>query len=50
MLKWIVGSSLKYRFLVVAIAAGLMFFGVQQLSNSAVLDERRGAVVHPADL
>jgi len=36
MLKWIVGSSLKYRFLVVAMATGLMFFGVQQLSHSSV--------------
>ncbi len=36
MLRWIVASSLKYRFLVVAIAAGLMFFGVQQLRDTAV--------------
>ena len=36
MLKWIVGSSLKYRFLVVALAAGFLFFGVQQLGGSAV--------------
>ena len=33
MLRWIVGSSLKFRYLVVAIAAALMFFGVQQLQN-----------------
>jgi CzcA family heavy metal efflux pump len=36
MLKWIVGSSLKYRFLVMAMAGGLMFFGAQQLSHTAV--------------
>ena len=36
MLKWIVGSSLKYRFLVVAFAAGLMFFGFQQLRQAPV--------------
>ncbi len=36
MLKWIVGSSLRYRFLVVAVAAGFMFFGVQQLSHTQV--------------
>jgi CzcA family heavy metal efflux pump len=36
MLRWIVGSSLKYRFLVVAFASGLMFFGVRQLSNMPV--------------
>jgi CzcA family heavy metal efflux pump len=36
MLKWIIGSSLKYRFLVMAMAGGLMFFGVQQLRHSAV--------------
>lgn len=36
MLKWIVGTSLKYRFLVVAIAAGFMFFGIQQLRHTQV--------------
>ncbi|MGZ8631271.1 MAG: efflux RND transporter permease subunit [Actinomycetota bacterium] len=36
MLRWVVGSSLKFRYLVVAIAAGLMFFGVQQLRHTAV--------------
>ncbi|NNC74953.1 MAG: efflux RND transporter permease subunit [Acidimicrobiia bacterium] len=36
MLKWVVGSSLKYRFLVMAVAAGIMFSGVQQLSHTAV--------------
>ncbi|MEX0650938.1 MAG: efflux RND transporter permease subunit, partial [Actinomycetota bacterium] len=36
MLRWIVGSSLKFRYLVVALAAALMFFGVQQLQSTAV--------------
>ncbi len=36
MLRWVVGSSLKFRFLVVAIAAGLMFFGVQELRHTQV--------------
>ncbi len=36
MLRWIVGSSLKFRYLVVALAAALMFFGVQQLRHTAV--------------
>jgi CzcA family heavy metal efflux pump len=31
MLRWIVDSSLKFRYLVVAFAGGLMFFGVGQL-------------------
>ncbi|MDH5224927.1 MAG: efflux RND transporter permease subunit, partial [Actinomycetota bacterium] len=36
MLRWIVGSSLKFRYLVVAFAAALMFFGVQQLRHTAI--------------
>lgn len=36
MLRWIIGSSLKYRFLVIAFAGGLMFFGIQQLRHSQV--------------
>ncbi|HZD17071.1 MAG TPA: efflux RND transporter permease subunit, partial [Actinomycetota bacterium] len=36
MLRWIVGSSLKLRFVVVGVAAGLIFFGVQQLQDSPV--------------
>ncbi len=36
MLKWIVGSSLRYRFLVIALAGGLMFFGVQQIRHASV--------------
>ncbi len=36
MLRWIVGSSLRFRYLVVAFAVGLMFFGVQQLRHTPV--------------
>jgi CzcA family heavy metal efflux pump len=36
MMRWIVGSSLKLRFLVVALSAFMMFFGVQQVGNTAV--------------
>ena len=36
MLKWIIGSSLKFRFIVVAIAAGMMFFGIRQLQKMPV--------------
>ena len=36
MMRWIVGSSLKFRFIVVALTAFLMFFGVQQMGNTAV--------------
>jgi CzcA family heavy metal efflux pump len=35
-MRWIVGSSLKFRFIVVALTAFLTFFGVQQLGNAAV--------------
>jgi CzcA family heavy metal efflux pump len=35
-MRWIVGSSLKFRFIVVALAAFLIFFGVQQIGNTAV--------------
>src|ERR1700687_5221860 len=31
MMRWIVGSSLKLRFLIVASAAALMFFGIERL-------------------
>lgn len=34
MLRWIVGSSLKYRFIVVALAAAMMFFGIAQLRDA----------------
>ena len=36
MLRWIVGSSLKFRFIVAAAAGALMFFGVQQLRHMPV--------------
>jgi CzcA family heavy metal efflux pump len=36
MLRWLVGSSLKFRYIVVAVSAGLMFFGFQQASNMPV--------------
>ena len=36
MMRWIVGSSLKFRFLVIAIAVGLMNFGVGRLQKMPV--------------
>jgi CzcA family heavy metal efflux pump len=36
MIRWIVGTNLKFRFLVLVIAAGLMFFGILQLSAAPV--------------
>ncbi len=36
MLRWIVGSSLKFRFIVVAFAGAMMFFGVGQLRKMPV--------------
>lgn len=36
MMRWIVGSSLKLRRLVIAVAAGLMVFGIAQLGNTPV--------------
>src|SRR5919108_916265 len=36
MLRWLVGSSLKFRYIVVALTAGLMFYGFQQSSNMPV--------------
>ncbi len=36
MMRWMIGSSLRFRALVVAIASGLMFFGILQLNNSPV--------------
>jgi CzcA family heavy metal efflux pump len=35
-MRWIVGSSLKFRFIVVALAAALMAFGTQQLRDMPV--------------
>ena len=36
MMRWIVGSSLRFRYVVAAAAAALIFFGVQQLTHSPV--------------
>jgi CzcA family heavy metal efflux pump len=36
MFRWIVGSSLKFRYLVIAIAAGLIYFGIGQLRDMPV--------------
>ena len=36
MMRFIVGSSLKFRFLVIAIAAGMMYFGIEQLAKMPV--------------
>jgi CzcA family heavy metal efflux pump len=36
MVRWIVGSSLRNRFIVVALAAGMMFFGVVQIRDMPV--------------
>jgi CzcA family heavy metal efflux pump len=36
MLRWIVGASLKFRFLVLAIAAGLVYFGIEEIKDMPV--------------
>jgi CzcA family heavy metal efflux pump len=36
MLRWVVGSSLKFRFIVTAVAGGLIFFGTQELRDTPV--------------
>lgn len=36
MMRFIVGSSLKFRFLAIAIAAGMLYFGIGQLRNMSV--------------
>ena len=36
MMRWIVGSSLYLRFLVVAVAVAMMFIGITQLGNMPV--------------
>jgi CzcA family heavy metal efflux pump len=36
MVRWIVGSSLKNRFIVVALAAGMMFFGIVRVPDMPV--------------
>ena len=35
-MRWIVGSSLRFRFLVIAAAAALMFFGGRELQDEQV--------------
>src|SRR2546429_7866503 len=36
MMRWIVGTSLKFRFLVIAIAVAMMYFGIAQLQRMPV--------------
>ncbi len=36
MLRWVIGSSLKFRFIVVALAAGLIVVGVTQLRHAPI--------------
>jgi len=36
MFRWIVGKSLKFRYLVLAIAVGLMYFGIKQIQKMPV--------------
>ena len=36
MMRWIIGSSLKFRFLVVAVAATMVFLGLGQLGQLPV--------------
>ncbi len=36
MLRWVIGSSLKFRYLVVALTAALMFFGVAELRHTRI--------------
>src|SRR5881628_677549 len=36
MMRWIVGSSLKFRFLVIAVAAGMIYFGIEHLRSMPV--------------
>jgi Cu/Ag efflux pump CusA len=36
MFSWIIGSSLRFRFLVLALAAALLVFGTQQLRQMPV--------------
>jgi CzcA family heavy metal efflux pump len=35
-MRWIVGASLRFRFIVVALAASLLFFGVQRVDDTPV--------------
>jgi CzcA family heavy metal efflux pump len=36
MMRWIVGSSLKFRFIVIAVAAALMYFGIRRVNDMPV--------------
>ena len=36
MMRWIVGTSLKFRFLVIAISAGMLYFGIEQIRKMPV--------------
>ena len=36
MMRWIVGTSLKYRFIVLAVAGSMMFLGAGQLKDMPV--------------
>ena len=40
MMRWIVGSSLKFRFIVIAVAAALMYFGIARLNDMPVVTFR----------
>ena len=37
MMNWIVGNSLKFRFLILALAAVLMYFGYGQMQNMPIM-------------
>ena len=36
MMRWIVGTSLKFRFLILAAAAVMLYFGIGQIKNAPV--------------
>jgi CzcA family heavy metal efflux pump len=36
MMRWIVGTSLKFRFLVIAVSAGLVYFGIEQVRDMPI--------------
>ena len=36
MMRWVIAASLRYRFLVVAAGAALLFFGAKQLGSEKV--------------
>ena len=36
MMRWIVGTSLRFRYLIIAIAIGMTYFGIQQMSDAPV--------------